>query len=154
MRPGFCETKDELRASKCILLAYIHSRHVRRFLDPAKRLMVQEFLVTGVFPHDQYLAHCYRRCLRTYNESTNSSHEGTNFGLKFHSCPAWRNGTLASTAMSLHLQSDTSIDEMFRQLSTQVEGQAVLIDVLNEIPLAVIIQFGYPLFTKTPFPWW
>ena len=125
MRPGFCKTREELRVSKCILLAYIHSRHVQRLLDPAKRLNIQEFLVTGVFPHDQHLAHCYRRCLQSYNESTNSSHKGTNFGIKFHSCPAWHNGTLASTAMALRLQSDTAIDEMFRYLSTHIEGQAV-----------------------------
>ena len=125
MRPGYCETKYELRASKCILLSYLHSRHVRRFLDSTKRLMVQEFLVTGVFPHDQHIAHCHRRNLRCYNECTNSSHEGTNFGAKFHSCPVWRNGTLASTAMSLNLQSDIAIDELFRQLSLQIEGRAV-----------------------------
>ena len=28
MRLGFCETREELRVSKCILLAYIHSRHI------------------------------------------------------------------------------------------------------------------------------
>eukprot|EP00977_Amphora_coffeiformis_P016390 scaffold5077_cov95-Amphora_coffeaeformis.AAC.2 len=47
MRPGYCETQDELTVSKCILLSYLHSSHVLWFLDGHKRLIVEEFLVSG-----------------------------------------------------------------------------------------------------------
>ena len=125
MRPGYCETPYELTASKCIMLAYLHSRHVRRFLDAPKRLMVQNFLVSGVFVHDKYFCHVHRRNLRSYEECTNSSHEGTNNGVKSHSCPTARNGTIATTAMNLRLQSDIGIDQEFRQLNSKVEGRPV-----------------------------
>ena len=125
MRPGYCETQYELTVSKCILLSYLHSKHVRIFLDGQKRLMVQEYLTSGVFPHDKYFCHVHRRNLRCYEECTNSSHEGTNNGLKQHSCPAARNGTIATTAMNLKLQSDIAIDHEFRKLNTQLEGRPV-----------------------------
>eukprot|EP00977_Amphora_coffeiformis_P025352 scaffold19308_cov86-Amphora_coffeaeformis.AAC.1 len=125
MRPGYCETQHELTVSKCILLSYLHSSHVRWFLDGHKRLIVQEFLVSGVFPHDKYFCHVHRRKLRNYKECTNSSHEGTNNGLKVHSCPTARNGTIATTAMNLKLQSDIAIDQEFRKLNTSIEGRPV-----------------------------
>eukprot|EP00977_Amphora_coffeiformis_P022823 scaffold11617_cov92-Amphora_coffeaeformis.AAC.1 len=125
MRPGYCETQHELTVSKCMLLSYLHSSHVRRFLDGHKHLIVQEFLVSGVFPHDKYFRHVHRRKLCNYEECTNSSHEGTNNGLKVHSCPTARNGTIATTAMNLKLQSDIAIDQEFRKLNTSIEGRPV-----------------------------
>eukprot|EP00977_Amphora_coffeiformis_P013258 scaffold3419_cov142-Amphora_coffeaeformis.AAC.6 len=122
MRPGYCETQDELTVSKCILLSYLHSSHVLWFLDGHKRLIMEEFLVSGVFPNDKYFCHVH---CRKRKECTNSIHESTNNGLKVHSCATARNRTIATTAMNLKLQSDIAIDQEFRKLNTSIERRLV-----------------------------
>ena len=150
MRPGYCETQQELTVSKCILLSYLHSRHVRKFLTSRQRLMVQEFLVTGVFPHDDTFSHAHRRTLRSYEESTNSSHEGTNYGAKWHSCPVRRNGSIAKTAMNLCLQSDIAIDTEFRKLNAQIEGQPVWNESMegDQSPLEELTSYAHDMVSN------
>ena len=120
--PGYYETPEELRIAKCLLLAYLHSRPIRHFLLRDIRQAVHQFLVGYVFVHDKDMAFCHRKTIRHYDEATNSSHEGTNRGMKDHSAPVLPNGTVVQSLATLKLQSDIRIDEEMRRASSGVES--------------------------------
>ena len=124
MYPRYCESEHELHISKCLLLAFVYSRPVRTFLTPQLRKVIHNFLIGYVFVHDRHLCFHYRKGICYYEESTNSSHEGTNLGLKEHSAPVLANRTVAFNAAMLKLQSDMAIDEQMHRASSSVEATA------------------------------
>ena len=104
--PGFCETVEELKISKCLLLAFLHSRAVRKVLNSHLRVIILAFLRDKVFIHDRSMAMAHRLGTRCHNEVTNSSHEGTNTALKEHSAPVRQGQPVKQAAKVIKFQSD------------------------------------------------
>ena len=123
MWPKYCETREELKISKCLMLAYLHSRPVRNFLNANLRKIVHDFLVERVFIHDETFAMCTRMGVCHYEEATNSSHEGTNLGMKEHSAPVLSGSSVNFNTAMLNFQSDVKINEILRKSASTVESK-------------------------------
>lgn len=128
MYPGYYESKDEIVISKCMLLAYINQPILlvgrkNGFLTREIVVSLQKFLVGHVFIYDDCFAFYKRMSIRCYNESTNSSHEGTNLGLKSHHAAIQPGSSEAYNSSLMKLQSDMKTNEMERMASTRLEAQ-------------------------------
>ena len=121
--PGLCETKEELHISKCLLLAFLNSKTVKDVIPSISKKRIQEFLVERVFIHDATVSMTYKKFVRCHNEVTNSSHEGTNYALKWHSAPVLPGQQLQKSAHSLKFQSDIKMNREARIAARAVEGK-------------------------------
>ena len=118
--PCYCETSEELKISKCLLLAFLHSRPVRKVLTSEQRQVVLSFLRDKVFIHDRSMAMAHKLAIRCHNEVTNSSHEGTNNGLKEHSAPVRQGQPVKEAAKVMKFQSDIKAVEEERLAAMRV----------------------------------
>lgn len=128
MHPGYYESSTELLLSKCMLLAYINQPILlvgrkNGFLTREIVQSLQKFLVGHVYVHDECFAFYPRMGIRCYNEATNSSHEGTNLGLKAHHAAIQPGSSEAYNSTLMKLQSDIKANEMERLASTRLEAQ-------------------------------
>ena len=91
MYAGGCESQQEYRISKAFLFAYLSSFHLdHNFSCTTSACLCNQEFCYG-FPEEPFFVYeddfVQFKCkfLRHYNECTNSSHEGTNRGMKAHS---------------------------------------------------------------------
>lgn len=83
---------------------------------------LQDFLVGHVFVHDDCFAFHLRISVRSYNEATNSSHKGTNLGLKSHHAAIQPRSSEAYNSSLIKLQSEIKAKEEERKVSSMVES--------------------------------
>jgi hypothetical protein len=120
--PGVCESKEELYISKCLLLAFINSKTVRNVVPRLGRKKIIDFLVEKVFIHDSTISMAHKKFVRCHNEVTNSSHEGTNYALKWHSAPVLPGQPLGQSAQTLQFQSEIKMNHEARIAAREVEA--------------------------------
>jgi hypothetical protein len=111
MRPGYCETEEELNISKALFIAYIKSEvqprtcltvpysyvlcfptspfdHIRLFLQVPELIGeshvadILDFYKANVEVHESFYAFWLRKFIRHFDEYNNYSHEGANGGMK------------------------------------------------------------------------
>ena len=113
MYSGHCESLEELVVSACIFQSFLDSDDVLKAFGLQHYLvdMVKKFFCSHVFNLFEDFAFYPRIYLRHYDECTNSSHEGTNFGLKGHATPVLPSMSTARSAQVQNLQSDLKMSE-------------------------------------------
>ena len=154
MYAGFCESRDELLVSACLFQAFIDSPTVwKAFAFKQDQLaVVREFFCSYVFNVVEDYAFYPRKFLRHYDECTNSSHEGTNFGLKNHSTPVLPSMSLSRSAQVQTLQSDLKMASIERQAASLLVHQPSWVQSLTSpyiLPLAEsILQQEFVLVPK------
>jgi hypothetical protein len=82
-----CETKEEFMLSKALFLDYIQSDTVKEALGTHGFDQLQDFYGKRIEPHEDYFVFYRRRNLFHLDTNSNSAHEGTNNGIKYHSVP-------------------------------------------------------------------
>jgi hypothetical protein len=116
-RPGGCEDEEEYILSRSLLLAYIHN-HVAKAIavgidnQPIQVETILRFLNNHVFVHEDHFIFYPRKKVLHFNESNNSSHEGTNNGAKSHSAAVLPLMDILTSAQVLQFQTDISMKEM------------------------------------------
>lgn len=154
MYPGYFETKREALIAKCMLLAYINQPALTAITNGAfltKEIVasLQSFLVGHVFVHDECFAFYKRRNIRCYNESTNSSHEGTNLGLKAHHAAIQPGSSETFNSTLMKLQSDMKANEEQQLAASRVES----IPLWCDLPTAGhVTEFCYALVADNWLP--
>ena len=114
MRPGYCETKEEYELSKSLLLAYLHSKQVRKILSeyPHTETIIVEFVRRRILVHEKRFLFFTRKATLFFDTITNSNHEGTNFGLKSHAASVLPSMSLTTSAMALTMQATLKAAEL------------------------------------------
>ena len=154
MYSGFCESRDEFLVSACLFQAFIDSPTVwKAFGFKQDQLaVVRDFFCNYVFNVVEDYAFYPRKFIRHYDECTNSSHEGTNFGLKNHSTPVLPSMSLSRSAQVQTLQSDLKMASIERQAASLLVHQPNWVSSLTSpyiLPLAEsIIQQEIALVPK------
>ena len=141
MYSGFCESRDEFLVSACLFQAFFDSPTVwKAFAFKQDQLaVVREFFCNYVFNVVEDYAFYPRKFIRHYDECTNSSHEGTNFGLKNHSTPVLPSMSLSRSAQVQTLQSDLKMASIERQAASLLVHQPTWVQSLTSayiLPLA------------------
>ena len=106
MEPGYCESEEEYRVSKQLLMMFIKSNAVVEVVgsNPYMIQSVIQFIKRHVIVYESLYVFYKRKRVRHFNTSTSSAHEGTNFGLKSNAAamkPTMSMDT-ASQAMIVH----------------------------------------------------
>ena len=120
MYAGYCEHKDEFIVSACTFQAFLDSTEVLEYFchkqDQLDR--VKEFFRCYVFHLADEFAFYPRKFIRHYDEATNSSHEGTNLGLKNHAAAVLPSMSMAKSAQTQMLQADVKASSIEDTMST------------------------------------
>lgn len=82
-----CETAEEYQLSKALFLSYLDSVEVLDALGPDDVVNVKTFYREKMEPHEGLFEFYRRRHILHFDTSSNSAHEGTNKGMKYHSAP-------------------------------------------------------------------
>ena len=108
MRPGFIEDKDEYSVSLILLFGYIRSPSALDSCDGKVSIITEivKFIRSYVIIYDDSFLFFKRKHVRHFNTSTNSAHEGTNYGMKSHGASVKPCSTMTKSARSLSLQSN------------------------------------------------
>ena len=124
MRPGTgsCETEDEYKVSKALLLKYINSSHVVTTigLDACRKL--ETFIRSHVQPHEQHYCFFRRLSIRHMDMYSNTPHEGTNNGIKASAAPSMPQHSIATAARVLCVNSEVNAIQRGRESATLLMG--------------------------------
>ena len=82
-----CETREEYLVSKLLFKKFLNSKQIKTKLGTTFIQNVENFVTKHIEPHETYFCFYLRLNLRSFEEYTNSIHEGTNRGLKYNSAP-------------------------------------------------------------------
>ena len=82
-----CETREEYLVSKLMFKKFLNSKPIKTKLGTTFIQNVESFVTKHIEPHETYFCFYLRLNLRSFEEYTNSIHEGTNRGLKYNSAP-------------------------------------------------------------------
>ena len=115
-----CEDEEEYALSKSLLLAYVHNHVFKAMTNgnnkPEDQLeTILNFLFNHVFVHEEHFVFYPRKRVFHFDEATNSSHEGTNNGIKSHSAAVLPSMDVATSTQNLQFQTDIAMREMDRE---------------------------------------
>lgn len=82
-----CETAEEYELSKALFLLYLDSEAFLLALGPDDVVNAKTFYREKFEPHEGLFEFYRRRHILHFDTSSNSAHEGTNKGMKYHSAP-------------------------------------------------------------------
>jgi hypothetical protein len=99
-----CGTKEEILLSKALFLDYIQSKEVKEALGQhGFEDQLQKLYGKRIEPHEDYFVFHRHRNLFHLDTNSNSAHEGTNNGIKYHSVPVRpTHGLVESTRILTH----------------------------------------------------
>ena len=80
MKPSYCVDEVEYKISKIVLDAFIRS--VTDFIGRYNADKIMHFISEHVLVHEDMFLFYKRKCVRHFDESSNSCHEGSNHGTK------------------------------------------------------------------------
>jgi hypothetical protein len=80
-----CETKEEFLLSKALFLKYMLSNQVEEALGQEGVSQLKEFYCKRIETHEDLFVFYRRSHLFHFDTNSNSAHEGTNHGIKYHS---------------------------------------------------------------------
>lgn len=84
---GLVETEEEYKISKALLIHYLKSNALQEKAGESNLDRIVTFVRKNVEPHEANYCFYLRIGIRHFEEYTNSSHEGTNNGLKHSAAP-------------------------------------------------------------------
>lgn len=118
-RSGGCEDEEEYVLSKSLLLAFVHNHVAKALVRGSDKQSIQvetilKFLHNHVFVHEMHFIFYPRKNVLHFDETTNSSHEGTNNGIKSHSAAVLPSMDVSTSAQVLQFQTDIAMKEMDR----------------------------------------
>jgi hypothetical protein len=100
-----CETEEEFNLSKALFLTYIKSEKVKEALGEDGAMQLQDFYCRRVEPHEDQFVFFRRQQRFHLDTNSNSAHEGTNKGMKYHSLPVKPTHSLVESTKILTHQS-------------------------------------------------
>ena len=104
-----CETRAEYKLSKKLLKEFVHSPMIESRLGSFFASNFDAFFRKNVETHEAHYLFYQRKHLRHYEEYSNSSHEGTNKGLKYCASPVTPNTRMDNSCAILSKQGVRSI---------------------------------------------
>jgi hypothetical protein len=111
MKTGYCETEEEYKISKALLVAYLSSDAVLKALGGGEKAHcvvaeLRAYVLKRVADYEKEYSFWRKKNIRCFNIFHNSCHEGTNNGAKSHAAPILPNQNMRTSANSLGLQSN------------------------------------------------
>eukprot|EP00978_Attheya_sp_CCMP212_P014408 scaffold36669_cov47-Attheya_sp.AAC.2 len=122
MRPNKVESKEEFELSKKLLFCYVSGEAATRACDGNKHILEQitTFIRDYFLIYDETFLFYLRMFIRHFNVSTNSAHEGTNFGLKNHAANVKPSHNLTNAAKAMTFQSNVKIMQVSEESTRNV----------------------------------
>ncbi len=120
MKPGYCETEAEYRISIKLLKEFIISPGAVAAVNGKEGILhhILHYLDKYVTPYKDLFLHCLRKDLRFFDISHNSSHEGTNNGMKSCSvAPVLPVLSMTTSARRMTMQSGMTTHRVNEQCS-------------------------------------
>jgi hypothetical protein len=113
------EDEMEFELSKKLLLSYLRSSTVARVFDSNDHIVrtVLDFVTKHVLVYTESIAFYKQKGHRHYDVSSNNAHEGTNYGLKFHSDAVKPCQKLDSAGKALTLQGVLKVNDIEHEAS-------------------------------------
>jgi MULE transposase domain/SWIM zinc finger len=138
MRPGYCETREEYQVSLRLLEEYISSDAVKKMLDGNTHIIthLKKFIREHVLVHEKHFLHFLRKDTRFLDVAHNSSHEGTNHGMKSSATAVLPTHSLAKAAEHMRIQGVITTKRLEETSSKSFE-QSKLWSVLPTSPYLV-----------------
>jgi hypothetical protein len=120
MRPGSgsCETEEEYKVSKALLLKYINSSRVVTTIGHDACRKLETFISSHVQPHEQHYCFFQRLSIRHMDMYSNTPHEGTNNGIKASAAPSMPQHSIATAARVLCVNSEVNAIQRGRESAT------------------------------------
>jgi hypothetical protein len=122
MRPGKVESKEEFELSKKLLFCYVSGEVAITACDGNKHILEQitTFIRDYFLIYDDTFLFYLRMFIRHFNVSTNSAHEGTNFGLKNHAANVKPCHNLTNGAKAMTFQSNVKIMQLSEESTRHI----------------------------------
>ena len=138
MRPGYCESKEEYQVSLRLLEEYISCDAVKKLLDGNTNIIshLKKFIRENVLVYEKHFLHFLRIDTRTLDVAHNSSHEGTNHGMKSCAAAVLPGHNLATAAKHMVVQGVISTKRL-EEMSSKEFQQKKLWSVLPTAPFLV-----------------
>ena len=114
-----CETRAEYKLSKKLLKEFVHSTIISSKLGTFFSSNFDAFFRKNVETHEAFYVYYIRKHLRHYEEYSNSSHEGTNKGLKYCAAPVTPNLRMDHSCAILSKQGVRSITSKKHYMTKQ-----------------------------------
>ena len=146
MKPD-CETKYEFELSKYLFFRYLRSPQVRNEIGTEYCITVENMVQQYIEVHEDKFVFHEKIALRHFNEYSNSCHEGTNKGLKFHSNKVGPQFLLENSAMRLTQQGKTRYQKFCIDATRQLTKNPVWNHSLKNLNNKIISR-GLSLLTE------
>lgn len=148
MRPGYCETEEEVCVSKGLLQAHLSSNHVKGIfsfpsVDNCPSQNIISWIQQHVEPLEAHYLHLYRKQSRHFDSHMNTPHEGTNNGLKSHGSTVLASHSVAQAANTMNTQTFAKCSEIKQMAAKDFKSNALwsklpLKDDVTELCLALV----------------
>jgi hypothetical protein len=148
---SICESQDEFETSKALLYAYLASSDIRGIFahsvseiteDAIKA--IQRFIMRNVETHKQYFLFYLRKTMLSFETNSNSAHEGTNHGLKYHSVATNPQQSIGRCTSVLDLQAAHKAGNIVRAIFNRGER----IELYSNLPTTNdLTRLGHGLVT-------
>jgi hypothetical protein len=148
MQPSFCETEEEYKVSKALLMDFLFSKQVFDACggDTKIQQRISNFVTGYVLIYEEQFVFYRRKTLRHFNEYTNCAHEGTNKGAKAHAAQLLPSHTIFQAAKTLVFQSAMKCKEIFVEAEKNMQGQKLW----SETPTAAhVTKLGESLLASS-----
>ncbi|KAI2512498.1 hypothetical protein MHU86_1951 [Fragilaria crotonensis] len=119
---GSCETEEEYKVSKALILEYINSRHVASTIGQDACRKLETFIRLHVEPHEQHYCFFQRLAIRHMDLYSNTPHEGTNNGMKASAAPSMPQHSIATAAQVLCVNSELNTIHRGRESAALLMG--------------------------------
>ena len=113
MNPGYVEDEEEYEISKFLLEKYVCSHAVRDVVGDYTIVIerIIHFLRRHVYTWETLYLHYLRSHIRHFDTAHSSAHEGTNHGLKSHSCAVTPMMNVDTSAKTMNTQTSIRVHE-------------------------------------------
>ena len=116
-----CETDEEYNLSKYLFESFLRSDKVVEVAGVENSEKILSFVCGHMQPHEPHYCFHLRKCVQHFDTHINSSHEGTNKGIKYGAAPCLPNYSIERAAKVL-----TENGVMKSQMCAQKAGSSHL----------------------------
>jgi hypothetical protein len=130
MLPGYCETEQEFRISKALLIEFVLSKQVLEVCggDTMIQRRIATFLTGYVLIYEEHFVFYRRKSVYHFNEYNNCAHEGTNFGAKSHAAQLLPSHTILQAGKTMVFQAAIKCKEIFVEAEKNMHSQKLWSD--------------------------
>ena len=113
----YCDSREEFEVSKALFIRFVKSAPVVDVLGTGTVEAILSFLKVNVFPHEYRFCFYVRRAMFHLETHSNTSHEGTNNGLKNCAAPVMPQNSVERAVETLSFNADLKTRDTMIRLS-------------------------------------